>query len=174
MATDVTMKAAWLAGVSACALLCSSTTSFAQTLPKEGSIAATGIFHGTSKRVAMGQDLIQYISDSTGGLVSDKPDGFGDRVTGRCVTSGRTTKGKVEFEYGTCEFTDLAGDKFYTTLSFIASNADTVAAKQALVGGTGKYTGITGGWDVVRRPHRAPADGEGLVSTKLTGTYKLP
>jgi hypothetical protein len=84
------------------------------------------------------------------------------------------TKGKVEFEYSTCEFTDLTGDKFYTTLSFVSSNADTSAAKQTIVGGTGKYSDITGGWDVVRRQHRAPAEGEGVGSAKLTGTYKLP
>ena len=115
-----------------------------------------------------------WTADSTIGLVADQPEGFGDRVTGRCLGSGRMVKGKVEFEYGTCEFTDLTGDKFYTTLSFVASNADTSAAKQTIVGGTGKYSGITGGWDVVRRQHRPPAQGEGVGSAKLTGTYMLP
>ena len=122
----------------------------------------------------MGQDLVQWIAESTVGLVSDKPEGFGDRLTGRCIGSGRTVKGKVEFEYGTCEFTDLAGDKFYTTLSFVSASADAIATKQTIVGGTGKYAGVTGGWDVVRRAHRGPAEGVVVGSTKLTGTYKLP
>lgn len=167
---------AWLAAsLCASALSCVSLPSGAQTpLPKEGAIAATGVFHGTIKQVAMGQDLVGWIADSTIGFVSEKPDGFGDRLTGRCLGSGRVAKGKVEFEYGTCEFTDPAGDKFYTTLSFVASQADTVTTRQTIVGGTGKYAGISGGWDVMRRPHRAPAPGEVVGSTKLTGTYKLP
>lgn len=159
----------------ACALLCVSTTSFGQApLPKEGTIALTGVYHAKLNRVSMGQDLIGWTADSTVGLVADKPEGFGDRVTGRCLGAGRLIKGKVEFEYGTCEYTDLTGDKFYTTLSYVSANADTTAAKQTIVGGTGKYLGITGAWDVVRREHRAPAQGEGVGSTKLTGTYKLP
>jgi hypothetical protein len=166
----------WLAAsLCASALLCVSFPSSAQTaLPKEGNIVLTSVFHTKRHQVSMGQDLIGWTADSTIGLVADKPEGFGDRVTGRCLGSGRVTKGNVEFEYSTCEFTDLAGDKFYTTLSFVSSNADTSAAKQTIVGGTGKYSGITGGWDVVRRQHRAPAEGEGVGSAKLTGTYKLP
>lgn len=166
----------WLA-TSLCvsALLCLSVASSAQTpLPKEGVIALTSVFHTKFNQVSMGQDLVGWTGDSTIGLVSDKPDGFGDRVTGRCLVSGRLIKSKVEFEYGTCEFTDLTGDKFYTTLSFVAANAETSSAKQIIVGGTGKYSGITGSWDVVRRQHRAPAAGEGVGSAKLTGAYKLP
>jgi hypothetical protein len=166
----------WLA-VSLCAsaLLCFSFPSGAQTaLPREGNIALTSVYHAKISQVAMGQDLVAWTADSTIGLVADQPEGFGDRATGRCLGTGRVVKGKVEFEYGTCEFTDMAGDKFYTTLSFVSSNADTTAARQTIVGGTGKYAGITGGWDVVRRAHRPPAAGEGLGSTKLTGSYKLP
>lgn len=159
----------------ASALLCLPFPSNAQTaLPKEGTIALTSVFHAKLNQVAMGQDLVGWNADSTIGLVADKADSFGDRVTGRCLGSGRVTKGKVEFEYGTCEFTDVAGDKFFTTLSFVSANADTSAARQTIVGGTGKYHGITGGWDVVRRQHRAPAQGEGVGSARLTGTYKLP
>ncbi|GEP62219.1 hypothetical protein [Reyranella soli] len=133
-----------------------------------------GIYQGTLKSVSMGQDLVQWIAESTVGLVSDKPKSFGDRVTGRCIGCGRTAKGKVEFEYGTCELADLVGEKFYTTLSLVSANAGTVATKQTIVGGTGKYTGVTGGWDVVRRSHRGPPEGVVVGSTKLTGTYKLP
>jgi hypothetical protein len=141
-------------------LLCIPTTSIAQaTLPKEGNIALTSVFHSKFNQVSMGQDLVGWTNDSTIGLVSDKAEGFGDRVTGRCLGSGRVIKGKVEFEYGTCEFTDVTGDKFYTTLSFVSGNADTAVAKQTIVGGTGKYSGITGAWDVVRRQHRVKALG---------------
>jgi hypothetical protein len=167
----------WPAATSlgASALLCFSTSSLAQTaLPKEGDIAATAVFVGSYKQLAMGKDLIQTIFEATGGWVADKPDGFGDRVTGRCVGTGRSLKGKVEFESATCEFTDRQGDKFYSLYSFAGSDGDKIAVQQTLSGGTGKYTGITGGWDVVRRPHPSPAEGQNVASTRITGNYKLP
>ena len=58
--------------------------------------------------------------------------------------------------------------------ALLNSEGDTIKARQTLIGGTGKYAGITGEVDVVRRMYRPPADGEGIGSAKLTGTYKLP
>jgi hypothetical protein len=167
---------AWLAVASLCAsaLLSFSTSSLAQTeLPKEGPVAATGIFHSNLKSVGVG-DLVQFSYEAKGGWVADKPGGFGDRLTVRCVGSGRTLKGKIKFEYNMCEYTDPAGDKFYSKLENVSSDADKVVNKTTLISGTGKYSGITGGWEVVRRSHRPPGEGEGMSSTKITGTYKLP
>jgi hypothetical protein len=167
---------AWLPATSLCAslLLCVSTSSFAQTeLPKEGPVAATGIFHSNLKVIGVG-DLAQFAYDSKGGWVAEKPGGFGDRLTVHCIGSGRTLKGKIEFEYNMCEYTDPAGDKLYSKLENVSSDADKVVNKTTLISGTGKYAGITGGWEVVRRSHRPPAEGEGMSSTKITGTYKLP
>lgn len=164
----------WLA-TSLCvsALLCVSTISVAQDLPKEGPVAATAVFHSTAKVVGFA-DLAQTTYEATGGWVADKPGGFGDRLTVRCVGGYRTLKGKIESESSMCEFVDPAGDKFYSKLENISSDPDKVMNKTTLVGGTGKYAGITGGWDVVRRSHRPPTVGETMSSVKLTGTYKLP
>ena len=167
---------AWLAAtsLSASALLSFSTSSFAQTeLPKEGPVAATGVFHSNLKVIGVG-DLAQFAYEAKGGLVADKPGGFGDRLTVRCIGGFRALKGKIEFEYNMCEYTDPAGDKLYSKLENVSSDADKVVNKTTLISGTGKYAGITGGWEVVRRSHRPPAEGEGVSSTKITGTYKLP
>jgi hypothetical protein len=160
-----------------CALLCVSTTSFAQVeLPKEGGIAATSVVRGTWKQVAVEKEFSLTIVESRSGLVPDKPDGFGDRVTGRCVSSHRFVKGKLDAETGACEYTDFTGDKFFTswTLTPEEAGAGKVTTRHNLIGGTGKYAGITGGWDVVRRSYRPPVDGEAASSNRLTGTYKLP
>ena len=162
------------ASLCASALLGFSTSSFAQAeLPKEGPVAATGAFHSNFKVVSVG-DLTQIAYDAKGGFVADKPGGFGDRLTAHCIGSARTLKGKIEFEYNMCEFTDPAGDKLYSKLENVSSDADKVVNKTTLISGTGKYAGITGGWEVVRRSHRPPAEGEGMSSVKITGTYKLP
>ncbi len=79
-------------------LLCVSTNSLAQTdLPKEGPVAATAVFHGTSKSIGSG-DFMQYTYDAVGGWVADKLGGFEDRVTVRCIGGFRTFKRKIEFE----------------------------------------------------------------------------
>src|SRR5262245_63014150 len=96
---------AWFVATSLCAsaLLSFSTSSFAQTeLPKEGPVAATGIFYSSLKSIGVG-DLVQLSYEAKGGLVADKPGGFGDRLTVRCIGSYRTVKGKIEFEYNMCE-----------------------------------------------------------------------
>ena len=169
-------KTAWLAAasLSASALLGFSTGSFAETdLPKEGPVAATGVFYSNLKAITVGE-LVQFTYEAKGGWVADKPGGFGDRLTARCVGSIRALKGKIEFEYNMCEYTDPAGDKFYSKLENVSSDADKVVNRTTLISGTGKYAGITGGWDVVRRSHRPPADGEGMSSVKISGSYKLP
>ena len=97
----------------ASALLSFSTSSLAETeLPKEGPIAATGNFHSNLKTISVG-DLRQLSYEAVGSWVADKPGGFGDRLTVRCIGSYRALKGKVEFEYNMCEYTDPAGDKLY-------------------------------------------------------------
>ena len=104
------------ASLCASALLCVSTNSFAQTeLPKEGPVAATGVFHSNLKVMSVG-DLSQLSYEAVGGLVADKPGGFGDRLTVRCIGGYRALKGKIEFENNMCDYTDPAGDKLYSKL----------------------------------------------------------
>ena len=165
-------KGVWLA-TSLCvsALICVSVPSSAQTvLPKDGNIAATIIFQVMVKKVAMGEEYIQYIAEAKNGVVSDKPDGFGDRLTGQCVGTLRLIKGKVDTELGTCEFLDLAGDKFYSSYAQMPDGKE----KHTLIGGSGKYAGITGAMEGVRQIHRPRAEGDLAGSVKWTGTYKLP
>ncbi|GEP56705.1 hypothetical protein RSO01_38710 [Reyranella soli] len=87
----------------------------------------------TLKKVAMGEEHVQYVYEGKNGLVADKPDGFGDRVAGRCVGSLRLIKGKLDTELGTCEFSDLAGDKFYTSYTS-SPEGDTLKETQTLIG----------------------------------------
>jgi hypothetical protein len=95
-------------------------------------------------------------------------------LTVRCIGGYRALKENIEFEYNMCEYTDPAGDKLYSKLENVSSDADKVVNKTTLISGTGKYAGITGGWEVVRRSHRPPSEGESISSVKMTGTYKLP
>jgi len=165
----------WLgASLCASALLGISHSSGAETaLPKEGTIAATIIFQVVVKKVAMGEEYVQYIAEAKNGVVADNPDAFADRLTGQCVGTLRLIKGKFDTELGTCEFLDPAGDKFYSSYTQVPDGA-ALKEKHTLIGGTGKYAGITGGMEGVRRMHRPRAEGDVAGSVKWTGTYKLP
>ena len=158
----------------AVALLGFSSTAFAQELPKEGPINSSATFHSFTKSVTA-ETLIQISYDAKGGFLADKPGGFMDRVTARCVGGIRAVvQGKIEHEYNMCEFTDMAGDKFYSKLEHVSSEPDKVVNKALILGGTGKYKGITGGWEVTRRSLKPFADGESMSVVKVTGNYKLP
>lgn len=155
----------------ASALLGFPFSSVAQTaLPKEGTIAATVIFQVMVKKVAMGEEHVQFIAEAKNGVVAEKPDTFGDRLTGQCVGSLRLIKGKIDAELGTCEFTDLTGDKFYSSYGQQPDGKE----RHTLIGGTGKYAGITGGMEGVRQIHRPRAEGDLAGSVRWMGSYKLP
>ena len=165
----------WLASsLCASALLCVSFPSNGQTaFPKEGNIAATIIFQVIVKKVAMGEEYIQYIAEAKNGVVSDKPGDFADRLTGQCVGTLRLIKGKLDTELGSCEFLDLAGDKFYSSYTQLP-DGNTLKERHTLIGGTGRYAGITGAMEGVREIHRPRAEGDLAGSVRWTGFYKLP
>jgi hypothetical protein len=119
-------------------------------------------------KVVRHKEMIAFVGDNTTGWLADKPDGFGHRTTAKCVFGQRRNEGKLAGGFGTCEFVDGDGDKFYAVWTETPD-------KQTIVSGTGKYDGITGVFEVAsRQPHPRPADGEFLESTRNIGSYKLP
>jgi len=118
------------------------------TLPKEGGVAFSAVLHLTGQhRISMGDDLSQTSYEVTGGTIAEKEESFGDRMSMRCVGSGRLVKGRPEGETGMCEYIDLSGDKFYTSFAVVTGETPgTVRSKHTVAGGTGKYSGITGEW----------------------------
>jgi hypothetical protein len=145
------------------------------TFPKEGDVAFSGVFHGMSHSVSMGEDVSQYSYEAMGGLLAEKEGSLPDRMSVRCVGGGRVVKGALEGETGMCEYIDLSGDKLFTTTSSTKGEIPgTVSTKHTLAGGTGKYTGITGGWTGARRSLRSPIEGQGISAVTYKGSYRLP
>jgi hypothetical protein len=146
------------------------------TLPKEGVVAFSAVLHSTGQhRVTMGDDLSQTSYEVTGGAIADKEGSLGDRMSMRCVGSGRIVKGKPEGETGMCEYIDLSGDKVFTT--FLVVNGETpgtVMSKHTIAGGTGKYSGVAGEWVGTRHPLRPPVEGQIMTVLVYKGSYKLP
>jgi hypothetical protein len=146
------------------------------TLPKEGNVAFSAVLHSTGlHQVAMGSDLSQSSYEVIGGIVAEKEGSLGDRMSMRCVGSGRMVKGKPEGETGMCEYIDLSGDKIFSTFSVVSGETSgTFMSKHTIAGGTGKYNGITGEWLGTRHPLRPPVEGQIMTVLVYKGSYKLP
>jgi hypothetical protein len=85
----------------------------AADVPKEGSVAFTGLYHVTAfHSVSMGKDLTQYGYEVIGGTIAGKEGTFPDRMSARCVGGARTVKGTIENETGMCEYLDVSGTKY--------------------------------------------------------------
>jgi len=145
------------------------------TLPKADTVAFSAIFHGIGHEVTMGDDLSQYSYEAIGGTLAAKEASLPDRMSVRCVGGGRVVKDRLEGERGMCEWVDVSGDKLFTTTSSkTGETPGTTVTKHTLAGGTGKYTGIVGEWEGIRRSLRSPVEGQSISVVVYKGSYRLP
>jgi hypothetical protein len=144
-------------------------------LPKEGPIELTLSYQVTFQNIVLDKEFTQSAYESYTTTLAAKEGGFGDRMTGRCLGSTRLVKGKIDAEIGGCRYIDRNGDVFFTSYSYTATDTPgTAIGKHVLVGGTGKFTGVTGSWETKRQPLPAPGEGRGAGTGYIKGTYKLP
>ncbi len=136
-------------------------------MPQQGT--ATYVTYYTSRSLAnldMGEIGSEALLELVG--VTRNTDGqqFFDNMTVRCLFYREAVSGKVKGS-GACIETDGDGDKVFTTF-------DAGALVHTLIGGTGKYKGISG--TAPYTVHRLPAPGEGLgavsVDHKVTWQFK--
>jgi hypothetical protein len=82
--------------------------------------------------------------------------------------------GVKELETGFAVYTDADGDKVYLTYDWKGIAFKSSEGTGTFVGGTGKYTGITGSCEMSWRP--APSGKKGVYPGIMTlkGHYKLP
>lgn len=136
-------------------------------MPQQGT--ATYVTYYTSRSLAsldMGEVGSEALLELVG--VTRNTDGqkFFDNMTVRCILYHEAVGGGVKGN-GACIETDSDGDKVFTTF-------DVGALVHTLIGGTGKYKGISGTAPYTTK--RLPAPGEGLgafiVEHKATWQFK--
>jgi hypothetical protein len=144
------------------------------SLAKEGTIDLISIYQATSQAVVHEKEFLQYTFEAYGSLVG-AAGSFGDGMTGKCIGSGRVLKGKLDIEIGSCRFVDSSGDAFITSHTARPTDKPSVnLGKVTIIGGTGKYAGITGNYEVTRRVLASPGQGRGAIFGVEKGSYKLP
>jgi len=136
-------------------------------MPKQGSTTYVTYYTGRSfASLDMGEVGSEALAEIVG--ITRNTDGqkFFDNMTVRCILYREVLGGRFKAN-GACTETDSDGDKVFTTF-------DSVTRVHTLIGGTGKYKGISG---TVRYTSKVlPAPGEGLTASivehKATWEFK--
>jgi hypothetical protein len=157
-------------------LVCSVAILHAQELPKEGkfSVTFTSVNPDPAKPVSLG-DREVAIGSPIITAVNDAESGFLHAMAGRCnVLVDHNQKARTYEARGYCNLADRGGDQIYMEFTTTAPAAigGPSGAKGKLVGGTGRFAGLSGEFDVRRSPVLAS---ESLVISagKLIGTYAI-
>lgn len=150
-----------------------STAAGAADLPKDGTFTATYSAAGTYKATTVSKERWFASWDENGLTVGS---GLLDHMTWHCWGVMDGGKGILQGG-GYCVLTDPAGDQIATD---IASDGKVDYSKPygvtgAIITGTGRYAGISGGWTlVVHSPEFKTAEGSYAQYGPMKGSYKLP
>jgi hypothetical protein len=159
-------KCIYLAAIASLGL---TVPALAVTLPKEGNFDVIACWSGTTNSINPTKDVVAGSYEMLGTVVSMIPGGLGDQNSFRCVgtdtiINGRRGGGNI------CETTDADGDKRISTFQILPDGKVT----RDLIGGTGKYEGMTQTATVTLMPPLKDAKpGTFQGCNRQSGTYKL-
>jgi len=142
---------------------------------KEGTYSATEYNSGTFKFLVMGEERLHMTYEAMGVVVNDAGEGFGHNCSVHFLGALHAVKGINVQENGFWVSTDPDGDKVFLTYK-VTSGKVGVSSKGTFtfVGGTGKWTGITGGGEFTWNAVHPAAEGTSQGITKSKGHWKLP
>jgi hypothetical protein len=149
-----------------------------QAQSKEVTESATTTFYITSKVLPLGEGRIYMSHEGIGATVSDTGEGLFHNATIRTLGGMIIEKGIYKDERGWGVFNLQDGDKVFIEYTFAGQvnpkGVGTAKGTITIVGGTGKCTGIKGGWEATRYHPRSAIEGIGQCYTKAKGKYTLP
>lgn len=136
-------------------------------LPREGTYEQTLCFGGPAHLVNA-SDADRYGTYQTTGGTQSATKAF-DSLSLECIGTFELRSGVYKHK-GYCVFQDSAGDKFHAT-----DTATPQGYTVELLGGSGKFKGITGTANIERLGAMTPVR-QGTIQgcRRVTGSYKLP
>ncbi|WP_250502274.1 hypothetical protein [Caballeronia sp. AZ7_KS35] len=153
--------------LAATATLLTVSSSFSQTIPKQGPIDVTFTAVGRDvKEIPVGSENAVYLFEATMTFTNNAKTPLMQNVTARCAEAGFSAGGANGF----CVFADKDGDNFVETFSHAAG---TIAGKATLGSGTGKYKGIKGELDWQQVLQLPAEKGSFNFVGKKTGSYRI-
>ena len=155
--------------VLALVIVTSPISALATELPKEGSYDYTACWSGVNSVITFSKTHTASSYEMIGAIRSDPPDGMFDKNSFRCVGINASLGGKNTGST-VCEAMDVDGDKRLSNFSLASDGSLT----REVVGGTGKYEGMTMTGTVhPLGPFPVIKAGTFQDCNHQTGTYKL-
>ena len=152
--------------------LCTATASAAE-LQKSGEFQGNWTAIGTAQTLALAESHSASILRLQGTIVTESSHGMTRALQSDCV--GLNLQEERTTGSGRCVWTDTDGDRVISEIAGALSG--TVSkVRGRFIGGTGKYAGIEGGYELDWQYLRAIEE-EGTIhgySTSMTGSWRLP
>jgi hypothetical protein len=141
-------------------------------LKQSGSFQAQWSIAGTQQGLDFGPARSLSIYEHSGTVTVVRSDGLVGNALSKCIGLGDTAKGDVS----RCIWIDAAGEKIFSELT-ARTDAESTTGRGSgtFVGGTGRFEGITGSYEIdrVNVPSLDPEKIEGR-SLRMQGSWELP
>ena len=162
--------------VIAVTLLTSATQEAAETqLAKRGKFTGTGSYSGAVlKAHSFGEALKFMLVEYNGATKNDAGSGLFHNMSFDCAFSVEIPEMPTTVSNGYCTFFDSDGDEIYFNASVKGVLGVGGEATTQLIGGTGKYAGITGGGWYKNSDVRPASPGTFQGFIEFGGNYQLP
>lgn len=146
----------------------------AEEMAREGTSSGRNYWTGTFTALPMGKELAQMNYEGYSVAVSDDGKGIFHNATAHVVGGMLIKKGVYENDSGLISYTRPDGDQIFSTYKASGTVGKSAKGTATIVGGTGKFVGITGTAEFTRHSLRPPAKGVfGSFSISKT-SWKLP
>lgn len=146
----------------------------AEEMAREGSGSSRIYWTGTFDVLPMGKERVQMNYEGYSVYVSDTEKGLLHHATGHVVGGLLAVKGVYENDSGLISYTRPDGDQIFLTYKCSGTMGKSAKGTIILVGGTGKFIGITGTGEFTRHSLRAPAKGVFASFAVSKSSWKLP
>ena len=156
--STLTLTAAMVFGVAA----------MAADLPKQGTDSFTNVWVATSLNLIQQGNRTFGSYEIDGVARNDAGAPMFDLFGQRCIGFGEFLENNPEHDVGTCTFTDRVGDHIFASYSSGKSNSkDGERGTYEVIGGTGKFAGITGSGEFFNPMLPIKADDKALRGSSI-------
>ena len=158
------------------ALLFMATTGpvIAEEMAKGGSSTIRAYWVTTMTMLPMGEVNVQINYEGYGIVVGETEKSLLHNATAHVVGGLLVCNGVFENESGMAIYTRPDGEKIFATFKGSGQMGKSAKGIGTIVGGTGKFAGITGTMEYNRYQLRPPAEGTSASFMVGKGTWKLP
>ncbi|MFQ5961508.1 MAG: hypothetical protein ACE5MG_08920 [Candidatus Methylomirabilales bacterium] len=156
------------------AVMLSVSQAVAADLAREGSYSIRFAWSGAFDALEVGENHLVFVYTLQGVVTNNAGEGIFHNMSANCIGMGSSLDG-AENNSGNCVYTDADGDKIFDEWEDEGTFGVGAKGSATLIGGTGKYAGISGGGQYERFNVPAAAEGtfQGYIPDE-TGTYRLP